>query len=1619
MSEGRLRPSLASLLLLCLLAAGAVLRLQGLDWDKGQHLHPDERFLTMVAVDVRAPASVVEYFDTARSPLNPANAGHGFFVYGTFPLFFVKALGSVIGWTGYDRIHLAGRIASALFDLATVFLTFRLGLLLAGTGAGLGAAALMAFSTTSIQGAHFFTVDSFATCFTAASLLALARIALGGGWTSHLFFGIAFGLTLACRANLLLLGLLYPLVLGWLWSSGRAGAGGLLRSGVLAVLATVAVFRVFQPYAFAGPGFFTGAFAPAFLRSLREVGAYTSGTVDFPPAVQWIGRLPVVFPARNLLLWGLGPAWGVAALIAVPWGLMRRPPGVDGARIAATRFVLLWAALLFTFHSPQFTATVRYFLPLLPALAVAVAVWLTGVTGHRRLALATFGTVVVLTALWALAFTSIYRRPHTRVAASEWIYDHLPSGSTIATEHWDDGLPLGVGSRSAATYTRHELRLYDDEDEQKRRHLIDTLDASDAIVISSSRLYASIPRTPWRYPLGRRYYELLFGEALGFRLEQVFTSYPALAGLEIRDDDAEEAFTVYDHPKVLVFRKTAEFDRERVATLLGAVSLSNVVRVPPREASALYRRSRPAEIALASEQARRVTTGSDSMSSLGAVARWIVVFELMALACFALLSGLVPHARDHGFGLAKLLAWLGPGTAVWLLASTGLAANSAGTARWAAALLILAGLGAAWRRREALALLWRRSGRTIVAIETVFLGTFVLFLAVRALSPAIFWGEKPMDFAILNACLRAVSLPPADPWFAGATLNYFYFGHAVIAVFANITGVPAAFAFNLALATLAALLATMAGIAVYQVSGTIRAGVTAVLLTVVIGNLAGLRNLATGTPGHIGFDYFWATSRVVPNTINEFPFWNLVFGDLHAHVMAMPLQGGLLYLGALWTTAPADPSRMSRALLAALSAWLLGAVAVTSSWSAPTTAALQCAFVLTPWVQEPRNLRRLATALATVAGIVAGAVVMFWPFWSEYTPPPRNWGLVVSEAATLGEIATVFGVLVPLSCPALAIGVVAWVRSGGRRPAVIALLIAGAGTAGALRSPACGFFVAWTCLGLITWLTAPQPPVRAGALLAAAAGALGIVTETVFLWDRMNTVFKYYLEMWLLLAAAGAVLVWQAWPRGSRIARRAYAGLGAAVLAAGLFTSVTGLAGFLREPRATSRVPTLDGMAYLEADGGTELQAYRWLNREMAGIPVLLEAQGPSYQAYSRVSMNTGLPTVLGWDYHLFQQGRSREQLDARTADVRDIYETTDLARAERLLRQYHVDLVYVGPLERKTYRSAGLAKFARSSVLQPLFRNHDVTIYGTPGRSLSVKTWLEDVPPTALAVPLQVPLREPRGIASAPDGTLVVADFGNRRVQRIGADLRPLATFGRAGSAPGEFRDPCGIAVDRNGNIFVADTWNHRIQTFTPDGEPRGEWHASLYGPRGIAVTGEGTAYVTDTGHHRVVRFSPTGAAHDFVPPGQLDNPVGIALAPDGNIVVADTGHRRIVVFDADGTFVRAWPIDGWDAGQRLEPYLAIGSDGVVWVTDPTGGRVLLFDGTGRALGQAAPTPGVEFPLGITVLGEDSAVVTDGVTGRTVRIQRPPGVDRPVVGKSPSAGTRRLQMPTRKSPAR
>jgi sugar lactone lactonase YvrE len=265
-----------------------------------------------------------------------------------------------------------------------------------------------------------------------------------------------------------------------------------------------------------------------------------------------------------------------------------------------------------------------------------------------------------------------------------------------------------------------------------------------------------------------------------------------------------------------------------------------------------------------------------------------------------------------------------------------------------------------------------------------------------------------------------------------------------------------------------------------------------------------------------------------------------------------------------------------------------------------------------------------------------------------------------------------------------------------------------------------------------------------------------------------------------------------------------------------------------------------------------------------------------------------------------------------------------------------------------------------------------------------------------------------PRNVAVGSDGNLYIADSGNHRIQVFDAAGNFVTAWGEFGAAPGQFNEPWGIAVDDE-FVYVADTWNHRIQKFSHEGavvgsfgqngSPIDETDAALgmfYGPRGITLINDNRLAITDTGNHRIQLMDRDGNFLSSVggfgnQPGQFNEPVGLTTGPFGNVYMADTWNGRVQELTSDLFPLNEWKVNGWfSQSVDNKPYIAVDSANRVYVTDPEGFRVLIFDSLGNYLGRfgtygTAPNQ-FALPVGITIDAQDNVYVVDSFNNRIVK---------------------------------
>jgi len=1468
--DDRRRPfRLYPLLTLGIVFLALALRLIGIDWDRGHLLHPDERYLTIVAVDrIHWPQDLSTAIDATRSPLNPRATGPDGhpqpFAYGTLPLYLVK-FATWIGdrWSDpslwpYARVAYVGRFLTALVDVATVFLAMLFARRAFGRAAALLAGLFLALSVIMIQQAHFFVVDPWTTFFTMATLLCALRLAEDSRARWAVLAGASFGAALATKASIALLALPVLLVIGRpAWSARRqVPLHHLVRLLSAFGVAAFPVFALFEPYTLLAPR--------AYLADILLQWQIATGQVDVPYTLQYVATTPGIYQVEQLIRWGLGPGLGIACLIALLVAVRRWWHG----RGVADLILLSWIAAYSASIAGSDTKYLRYLLPITPPLVILASsvlgswISLERSRTRRRLAAPTAGGVVLLTALWALAFMSIYWQPHPRIAASRWMLEHIPAGSVIGVEHWDDALPLNLRDTpgSDEMFQRVTMTLYDVRpNEEAFEYIAQTLDQVDYIVLSSDRLAGSIPRLPWRYPVTAEYYRLLESGQLGFQLVYEARSIPHVGPLALDDLHADESFTVYDHPRVRIYRKVQQLSRsdlrERFAWAL-AQPFSPGRDEPPEYKTLLGRpvSSLPAASDLGWSQP---LTASEPV----AVIWWLVLVSVLGACVLPLVPILLPAFPDAGVGFARLLGLVVVGYLTWLLVSLDLMPF---TMPWllvpTAMVAVAAAVSARLPPGELLAALGRR-GPMILASEAAFWSAFFVFLAFRWLNPDLwhpfFGGEKPMELAYINAIARSSTFPPYDPWFADGSMNYYYYGFYLVALLWKLTGVDPAIGFQLAIATLAGMFAS----ALFSVGSAISrhllphvharrasilaSGAMTVLLGVFTGNLDALRQALSRGTWSIDF---WQSSRVVTNAITEFPFFTFLWADLHPHAVAQPLLVLLLALVfSRWLSAQISPHTGS-VLLVGMGVLVAGSIAVTNAWDIPLAALLLAAFAVGPLLTlEKPSVREFATAPLVAAGLLGGCWLLFAPYFTRFVAVVGGIAPTSNGTAT-DEYLTQFGILLGL----LAAAVVWWLvrdgstwQTGGARAALfgasaslagyclgalafgrlfgihvefewstlitllllstlapfvalgllggdsghpellssVFLLNATAGLLVTLR-PTAGITLLPCLLLSIAILRVRQRPALAFVTLSVAVGLwitfavdLVLIVDDLFRspWERMNTVFKFYLEAWLLFAvAAGAVTTWlvsSLWRATSEqaqvtlgiISRRAasfrpssaglraasarlvpYALLGVslALLAAGLVYPVLGT-----PQRLAQRMPTtpaavsLDGYSWMRGASITnalgepitftgDYYAIQWLRDHATGHAVIVEASiGPYRGNGSRISSATGLPAVLGWDRHQRQQ-RLTPEIDRRLLDVRELYSTTDLERKRWILRRYNVRYVIVGDVERRwrinwpfagaqaqaePYASeAGLAAFEQleGTLLRRVFESGSTVIY-------------------------------------------------------------------------------------------------------------------------------------------------------------------------------------------------------------------------------------------------------------------------------------------------------------------
>lgn len=348
----------------------------------------------------------------------------------------------------------------------------------------------------------------------------------------------------------------------------------LLRWGMVSVagVVTAATFLLIEPFAVLDNF--------EFQRQIREESGKVSG-FGFPPPymIQFFETPRFLFQLEHLVTWGFGIPTGLIVVLGVVFGV-----AMTFRRYSPERVLLVtWTLLYYLAVGNLFVKWMRHMLPVYPTLCILGVLMCADLFGDTRWrdllarkwrwpAYTGAGLALVMlgwTSIWAVAFLDLYRKPNTRHKASVWIYENVPAGSKVLTEHWDEGLPnavRGMPGKHPGIYKSQQMRNYEPQTPPLMQETINQMVESEYIFLNTKRLYHSVSRDP-RSTHRRHFYRLLFAGKFGYELVKSITSYPTIFGFEFVDDLAEESFSVYDHPKALVFKKVREVSAEEMRQL--------------------------------------------------------------------------------------------------------------------------------------------------------------------------------------------------------------------------------------------------------------------------------------------------------------------------------------------------------------------------------------------------------------------------------------------------------------------------------------------------------------------------------------------------------------------------------------------------------------------------------------------------------------------------------------------------------------------------------------------------------------------------------------------------------------------------------------------------------------------------------------------------------------------------------------------------------------------------------------------------------------------------------------------------------------------------------------------
>lgn len=634
---------------------------------------------------------------------------------------------------------------------------------------------------------------------------------------------------------------------------------------------------------------------------------------------------------------------------------------------------------------------------------------------------------------------------------------------------------------------------------------------------------------------------------------------------------------------------------------------------------------------------------------------WLVLLSGMWIGAFPLLWLFTKKLPDGGFGVGLPFSIIVCSWLAWMLSSLGLMPFSFYSSLFSLAIIFSASAWIVLKWRKEIRL-WAKTHRRILFFEFALYGlSLISWSFVRSYQPDIQGLEKFMDAGFVNSILRSSWMPPHDPWFTPLSINYYYFGHFTAAFLTLLSGIDTAITYNLMLATVFALSMVGGASVVFNFLGGRKAGIIASVLAAILLNFGG--NLHTvwhfATQQEKPYWYPDAT-RFIPYTIHEFPAYSHVVADLHGHMMDLPVV--LLFFVLLiaflqgLSLKHSKDSPYGRLIFPAIFGFLFGIMSMTNTWDVPIYGLIfTIILVISKWKYRSKGWIAFLKATAIPLLVVAAAFILVsFPFHLHFKNFAKGIAFVDARSP-IWQLGVLWG----------------------------------------------GFFI----IAIVAALTVS--PHQLPLTMIGVSFLLILIPEVIYVKDiyireyhRANTMFKLTYESFVMMCLVFGMAFGKAMQgikdkgQGTRDRKKKIWDIVAISVLLAVFAAHMAYPFFsIKSYYGLTKYRGLYGLQWFANNYPDDYRLLRWMQQNIQGAPVILEAVGESYTDYSRFSSFSGLPTVLGWRVHEWLWRGSFDEPGKRTSEVMTMYQTPLSAKAQGLFEKYKIQYIVVGALERTTYQ--------------------------------------------------------------------------------------------------------------------------------------------------------------------------------------------------------------------------------------------------------------------------------------------------------------------------------------------